>query len=281
MKVLLVGVSYHATPYALEGCLPDIRNWQKYLKSRRDIESIEIMEDVTRKKDDPNYPSRTNFVAKLYKLINEMTRGDVLFVHFSGHGFQTGTTSGVFTTSGAHIDGATTECLLLRHAAQTPNHNIGVDNTVCDEQVTQLFRRLPTGAKVLMTVDACNSGDMFDLTYNVQTTGVTNGGRVEYTMRKNENRQDYDAHVVIFTSVRSKQFAWDVKGKDGNSYGVFSKFFIDILRESQQAQKQLSYLDMLHLIQKRLNERKNTQDPQLSISHMGALHGLVVLSGVL
>jgi hypothetical protein len=258
VRAILVGISYPGTPFALRGCRHDIERWKTYLRSRGVHDVTTLTDDVGR--DAPGYPSRDRFLATLLTKVRDTRPGDFLFIHFSGHGFKTAGNTDVLTTAGSTIDAATSECLLMRHPAGTPSHNINNDNTICDRQVTQIFGLLPAGSQLLMTVDACASGNMFDLVHTAQWRAGTYHTAVRTDVPTTKGK------AVVFTSTHKLPYAYDVTDKRGTVYGIFSKLFVDVLEDAHKTGRKLTVKDMLYQVQHRLDQRTNKQDPQVSMT---------------
>ena len=261
---LLIGVAYVHTEYSLPGCLNDIARISKYVGSQR-FDRVDIMHDEL-SLSSPNYPSRNNVLIKIYRAVRSMTARDQLWIHFSGHGFYVGSgNETISTTSGNSISTTSNECILLRNAEQKTLADIDETNTLCDEQMIRIFDHLPEAATVLVTVDACHSGSMFDLRYNMQVLAGSST-RAEFVLHEQHSRELHK-NVAIFTATNKEKYAWDVEHKDGLSYGIFTTYLMDLLEQVKSEGKTLSYMELLFLLHKRLQTRENKQDPRLSISY--------------
>ena len=258
---LSIGISYPGTPYELKGCHQDVGAWKQYLLSRGHSD-ITILDDTQFGKNSAGYPSRKNIFNSIQSIIRRMKAGDAFFMHFSGHGFHVQENGSLFTNAGAKIDEDAQECLLLRHTASTPNNQISIHNTSCDVEIIQLLHTIPKQCKALVVVDACSAGSMFDQAVNLQVKQPNNRREAEFSRFYSRTLTQTQTHVVVFTAVRKHRFTWDVT-EDNLSFGIFSKYFIDILSKRPNS----SYLDMLHSLQNMFDQRKNTQDPMLSVSN--------------
>jgi len=260
-SALLIGVAYNNTEYELPGCINDINRIKKYLRARG-FSKVETMQDDLRESS-ADYPSRNNVITRFYRSIKDLGPADHLWIHFSGHGFFVKSGNTVATSSGGKISKNSTECILLRDAASADLVDIDENNTLCDEQLVRMFHHAPTRAHVFVTIDACNSGSMFDLRYNMQMK-ETSESKAEYTLVERHERE-LAQNVVIFTAVNHHSFAWDAPSDNGRSYGVFTTCLLDILEQKQTEQRELSWMDILYLVDARLKLRTHKQDPQLSV----------------
>jgi hypothetical protein len=261
---LLIGVSYNNTPYFLEGCIPDVERLSGYLRASG-VTDITILRDDVHGVGDVLYPSRTNVLKAFANVLRKAKASDSVYVHFSGHGFYV-ENAGSLAGGGHAISDETHECLLM-HSNSTPSiGSIGATNTICEGQMTQMFTFLPPGVPLLMTVDACAAGAMFDLPFNMQVKAGSANGEAHFSMRPSggKNSAGKQANIIIFTAVRENKYSWDVK-VDGKTYGIFTKTFIDLLEASRAQKKYMSCIDMLWNLDKHLRIRKNAQDPQLSL----------------
>ncbi|KAL2631795.1 hypothetical protein R1flu_016481 [Riccia fluitans] len=86
-KALLIGCNYPGTNAELNGCVNDVRRMYKCLTEQFKFvdKDITIMVDT-----DKRYiqPTGVNIKKVLARLIEEVQPGDVLFLHYSGHGTQ-------------------------------------------------------------------------------------------------------------------------------------------------------------------------------------------------
>ena len=82
-KALLIGINYLNTPYELSGCIADIERMKTFLESKG-FNDFDMMTDLTDIK-----PTRINILNKVVNFINNSVDGDLLFIHFSGHGSYT------------------------------------------------------------------------------------------------------------------------------------------------------------------------------------------------
>lgn len=141
-RAVLMGCNYPGSQYPLNGCANDVFGYKNMLEMYYGFDSsdIRIMLDT-----DPSYPSPTgeNIKATLRDVVAHSEEGDVLFVHFSGHGTQT--------------PGAFDE-------ADGKNENlVAADfNLLVDHDMKDIFAPLPPSVHFTYIADCCHSGGILD-----------------------------------------------------------------------------------------------------------------------
>lgn len=84
-KAVLIGCNYPGTKAELRGCINDVKRMRQCLVDRYgfDDENITVLIDTD---DSYDKPTGKNIRAALSSLISSAESGDLLFVHYSGHG---------------------------------------------------------------------------------------------------------------------------------------------------------------------------------------------------
>ena len=142
-RALSIGINYPGTSSALRGCVNDSRMIETLLRTRYGFEDITLLLD--------NEATTDNMRKALNKLVDSAVTGDVLFFHYSGHGSQ------VFN--------------------QKDDDDIepdGLDEIICpvdldwkekmirDDELKEIFDRVPNGVNLTVFLDCCNSGGGMD-----------------------------------------------------------------------------------------------------------------------
>ena len=139
-KAVLIGINYMGTPNELAGCISDIRNVERLLRANGFAEIV-VLSDV-----DAKQPTRANILAALKGAAAATKPGDVLYVHYSGHGG--------LTSSAARKKDSTLIPLDFQAAG-----------VITDAEIKRDFiDALPAGATALVVIDACHSAAV-DLRY--------------------------------------------------------------------------------------------------------------------
>ena len=252
---LLVGMNYTGTPYALKGCINDVTNTARVLRERYDFhpDNINILVDT----DPDRYPSP----EKIFKAFNAalaQTDGDsVFYFHFSGHGFSLqSNNAGTLTAGGGKIAPGLTDCILVR--GNGVDKDIAHKNTICGNEFNKLLEKVPRNMLFFGVIDACDSGQVFELSHNVRC--LAGGNTKEYTLNHTADVQCYLGNIILLSSVKSKKVAWDSTDRKGLPSGAFTAHLIVLL----ESEAKISYLDMLRKLQMDLDKGKNPQDPSLA-----------------
>lgn len=130
-RALLYGINAYGGGNNLNGCLNDINDVEKKLNN-------EFPGFVITKYKDYAVTCKL-FYDTIKEAILSMISGDMLYIHYSGHGTQIPSAEEV---NGYH------EALYL------------MDGPFIDDRVQELFALIPQGAKVIAKFDSCFSGDM-------------------------------------------------------------------------------------------------------------------------
>ena len=82
-----MGCNYPGSDAELRGCVNDVFNMQKLLTESKgfDESNITVMVDTDKKYEQP---TGRNMKKALQKIIDEAESGDVIYIHYSGHGTQ-------------------------------------------------------------------------------------------------------------------------------------------------------------------------------------------------
>jgi len=130
-KALLFAINnYPGTANDLNGCLNDQSDVEKKL--------FELFPDFTIKKFKDSEVTKDRFITELRQALNSLKSGEVLLVHYSGHGTQ------VFDTHGDEKDGYDEAIYLY-------------NGYVVDEDIGVELRTIPDGAYVVLLFDSCFS----------------------------------------------------------------------------------------------------------------------------
>jgi uncharacterized caspase-like protein len=137
-KALLIGINRYKIPGAdLRGCVNDVENMKGVLTQIYDFAS----EDITVLTD---FAATTKAMkAEMSKLVREARQGDVLLLHYSGHG------ANVVDVNGDEPD--------RRDEILCPT-DLDWHNPLLDDWLRSTFDRLRTGVSLTVIMDCCHSG---------------------------------------------------------------------------------------------------------------------------
>lgn len=148
-RALLMGLNYVGQQGQLSGCHNDVKNIKKYLvevQGFNESEMLILMDDGRH-----HTPTRKNIIDSFKRIVEYSEPGDVVFIHYSGHGGR------VRDTSGDEEDGFD-ETLIpvdFQRAGQI----------VDDDILKILVEPIKAGVNVTVLMDCCHSGTVLDLPY--------------------------------------------------------------------------------------------------------------------
>mmetsp|Transcript_7578 Transcript_7578/g.16581 ORF Transcript_7578/g.16581 Transcript_7578/m.16581 type:complete len:639 (-) Transcript_7578:95-2011(-) len=147
-KALLIGINYRGSMNELRGCINDVTHQQQVLKEHYDFADSEMMiltEDQAKEK----YPTKSVIHSGLRWLKEGMNSGDLLFVHYSGHGSQ-------FTLP----DNTVADCICPLDSLEGK----WPDTVILDTEIhRELYDTVPSGARCIAIFDCCHSGTIANL----------------------------------------------------------------------------------------------------------------------
>ncbi|KAK0186608.1 caspase domain-containing protein [Armillaria mellea] len=227
-RALCIGIDYRHQKDELEGCIKDAKSISDFLKERGyQTQDITTLTDETNDK-----PTKDNILKALSSLVKDAQTGDLLFLHYSGHGGQVPDKNGdeEDKEDEVHIL-EDIECL---------------DSSVITDDVRKYMKYsspcLP-GAVLRLCSIAATLGQFW---YNCR------GKRYE-----SKSKLCISADVVCWSGAKDNQL-----GADTPRGGVMTCAFIDSLKLKPMQ----SYKELLHSIRTIVN-RKGNQTPQLCSSN--------------
>lgn len=273
-KALLIGINYFGTDAELKGCHDDVDNMQEYLK-KCGFTQFTVLKD---RKDDrahklPDCPTRDNIIAAMKQLMVGVVTGDVLYVHYSGHGSHLA----IKTKALDWIDPSDTkdgqdECICpVDFDYSKPDNGFIRDN----ELNALLVAPLPAGAKLRVCFDSCHSGSALDLPY-MWAPGATRGldEPLEYRLKVvRESKLERD--VVFISGCRDNQTSADASF-NGIAQGAMTWALLQSI-SALQAEHTHNWEDLVTLMRKNLVKKRYDQVPQLSVESPSQLKELIDL----
>jgi len=243
-KALLIGINYVGSPSRLNGCANDAMTLRHVLLQNNfkdDPEHMIIMIDEF--DDDLNcsspLPTKANIRKGMKWLVQGAAEGDVLFLHFSGHGGQTK------DETGFESDGLNETIMPL---------DFSTKGQITDDEIwdTIVFP-LPDGVKLIAVMDCCHSGTGLDLPYDLKNRSGL--------WKEDINPAHSKGDVIQFSGCRDSQYSADADDRRKQG-GAMTTAFAYALKKNPFA----TYGEMMQLIYANLKERKFKQRPQLTAS---------------
>jgi hypothetical protein len=233
-RALLFGLNYPNTSSALNGCINDVKNVSKYLKSKFNIPIDMYTDDIL-----PLETSYTGIIQNLYELgFKTYTENlDFVWIHYSGHG------SYVDDKNKDEKDGYD-ECLV-----PTDYDTRGL---ITDDVISRIFQMYNPKTKIIAIFDCCHSGTIADMKYNwVDDKTCT----VENILCNLPNK------IITLSGCMDNQTsadAYNVMG-DFQYVGALSACLLMTLKEDSTN----DVFEIFKKLQKSIKDKKFTQIPRL------------------
>jgi len=261
-QAVCFGVNYPGTAYQLRGCENDAHDWAGLLRSNGF--AVRVLTAADGPGDGRPFPARSDLLAAAAGLVDGLSSGDVAFLVFCGHG------TWVPDVSGDEADGRD-EALVLA--------DVGDDlaGLVLDDELGEIFARVPPAAHLVFVTDCCHSGTAHRL-------AAGPGGRAAYRRsrflppahlacsgpvvrqvdradgRPFRRTRGY-GRVVHFAACQDHETAMETE-VDGVCRGVFSHAAVPLF--AQAAAEGLSYADVYAAIRRQLPSWAFPQTPTFS-----------------
>jgi len=143
-RAVLIGCNYPDTKAQLRGCINDVKRMHQCLVDKYGYseEDINVLIDT-----DESYtqPTGKNIRRALKDLVRSAEPGDLLFVHYSGHGTR------LPAETGEDDDTGYDECIVPCDM-----------NLITDDDFRDLVDQIPEGCRLTIVSDSCHSGGLID-----------------------------------------------------------------------------------------------------------------------
>jgi len=154
-----IGINYLGTSNELRGCINDIENMLVLVKKLYpSVISFKLTDKTTIK------PTRTNIINTLTQILSQMVLGDVLILHYSGHG------TFIKSKTSKESDGQ-------------DEFIVPVDlQLIKDDELSNiLYKNMKSGTKLFALFDSCHSGTVLDLrnSYDSPTNLIINNDGID------------------------------------------------------------------------------------------------------
>jgi len=235
-KAVLIGINYFGTEAQLRGCINDVHNMQRLLVETYGwrADNMQILTD-----DNPRcMPTRANITQALHWLVEGVQPGDVLFLHFSGHGAQQEDPHG-FEEDGMN------ETIL-----PTDFKRAGM---MTDDQIGDIVvKNLPEGVRLTAVMDCCHSGTGLDLPFSWTQRG----------WREETNPYHSRGDVQMFSGCEDHDTSSDASTAYGAAGGAMTTALCDVLRSNPSP----TYPQLIHELNVVMGRRGFSQRAQLTSS---------------
>lgn len=264
-RALVIGINYFNTEAQLNGCINDAHAIRDFLIEERGFHAcqVTVMTDSL-SHDSRYYPTRANILAQMRAAASEITQpGDLLFVHYSGHGSYQRQGWLKRWWFGDEVDGQ--------------------DETICpvdcdtagmiidDELRRILVDALPDGAVLRAIFDCCHSGTLIDARYNFRLHSSAN--HEQLCLMENLNLRESACDALMLSGCLDSQTSADAE-IDGSASGALTYAF---LRYSRKYGPDASCPVLLRGIHRYLREQQFSQRPQISAGQRASLEDATFL----
>ena len=193
---LLMGLNYsNIRGSELYGCINDMNLTRNMLIDAYGYqeENMYIFRDDF--DNEKRFPTKQNITSTLIALLSTLNEEDELWVHYSGH-------SAYFDDYGINETDNRDEYLLVYD-----NNNRGRLVALIDDEFNAILKN--SKCKIIMVIDACNTGTIGDLPWNFKYDGdiSRNNKLVKRSMENNISMSN--SNIIIFSSARDDELAAD------------------------------------------------------------------------
>ncbi|KAJ0231801.1 hypothetical protein HA466_0296580 [Hirschfeldia incana] len=143
-KAVLIGINYPGTEGELLGCINDVKRMHKSLVELYGFSEENIVEMIDTDTS-KTQPTGKNIRQALWDLVGSAKSGDVLFVHYSGHGTR------LPPETGEDDDTGFDECIVPSDI-----------NYITDDDIKDIVGHVPKGCSFTFVSDSCHSGGLID-----------------------------------------------------------------------------------------------------------------------
>lgn len=254
-RVLSVGINYVGTRAELNGCINDVINLKKEIKTKSHVIMTEISQDVSL------IPTRANIINQIKKFVANAKPGENLLFQYSGHG------SYMRDNDGDEDDHRDETICPLDYARS---------GDIKDDQLKKIMvDPLPAGCKLWCIFDCCHSGTIMDLKYNCKVNGrgkkgqkgkKGKKGKRNWKKKINQKYADTNCQVICFSGCLDKQTSADA-WEEGQYQGAMTWGLIKTVNTLNKRGVAVTYKNVMKNLLKLMKARRYTQIPQISAGH--------------
>ncbi|KPI86193.1 metacaspase putative (MCA5) [Leptomonas seymouri] len=260
VRALFIGINYTGTGNELRGCVNDVRSMLGTLQQIQfPISECCILVDDPKFPNFTALPTRDNIIKYMLWLTHDLRPGDVLFLHYSGHGGQ---------TKAANDSEEEYDQTLI----PLDHHKSG--SILDDDLFLMLVAPLPPGVRMTVVFDCCHSATMLDMPFSYIAPRHS-GTREQMVQVRRNNYSNGD--VIMFSGCTDQGTSADVRSGGGAANGAATLAFTWSLLHT----KGFSYLNILLKTREELRKQGREQVPQLTSSKPIDLYKPFSLFGML
>ena len=256
VRALFIGINYEGTSAELNGCVNDVSTMLALLEHMNfPLQEAVILVDDVRFPGCSGMPTHDNIIKAMHWLTKDAKKGDVLFMHYSGHG----------TQITAEMGGASDEIDGMDEAMVPVDYE--ESGLILDDVIFRyLCRPLPEGVRLTAILDCCHSGTLMDLPFVY--TADPNAPTSYAPSTSNQCCGD----ILMISGCQDSQTSADAVGANfrtpaehpGQAGGACTNALQDTILNNEGGK--LTYTQVLDRMRDALSARNFTQRPQLSCS---------------
>lgn len=265
-RALLIGINYLSDAQnRLRGCINDVLALRDLLTSQfgYDRPDLTILSDDGQ---NDGVPTRAEILRQIDRLVELTRAGDLLYVAYSGHGTYVVDDSG--DESGNEELPGCDSCLCPC--------DFQTAGLISDDDLRErLVDRLPAGAKLRATFDACHSGTMLDLRY-LWRAGSGGPATAAGCRRVEEKPERPTDDVVAVSGCRDDQTSADAYNAAlGRPQGELTMALVRALQTSRKVRT--TWVELVLVARHSIAAQGYDQIPQLQASRPDLVEAVVDL----
>lgn len=267
-KALLIGINYIGSESELGGCINDVKNVRKFLidNCKYSDSNIKLLSEEESEK-----PTRVNMENAIKWLVSDNLAGDVLVLHYSGHG-------GNITDRNRDETDGRDETLVPLDYKQS--------GEITDDWLFEnMISKVQKDVSLWCFLDCCHSGTAVDLNHNYQSNCKYKKGNIpenltykkeewtdsfNYSMERSKNIAGI-GNVCLFSGCQDKETSADAT-INNSGQGAFTYCLLETLKTNLQENSlrykngTLKLRNILKDVNARLDINGFEQNTQLSLS---------------
>lgn len=207
--------------------------------------------------------TKAGILTAFENLSNRCNKGDIVYIHFSGHGQQ------ITDVNGDEDDGWD-EAWIPYDAMYAYTNSYKGDKHLIDDEIAILLsdirKRIGTSGKLLVVVDACHSGDSDrgSVDEDEYIRGASDNFVIPIDVKPKITAKIKENWLTL-TACRNFQDNCEVKTDDGNFYGMLSYILTSRFNNWNKLDNNTILSDIQHQVN--LNRKRRKQTVTLSGNH--------------
>jgi len=223
---LAIGISYQGTKISpLSGTVGDSLNIAKFMAKFG--YAMTLINDQQFTRTSAQYPSKSNIIYWINKMLRDAKDGDELFIGYAGHGTQMA------------FNPANTEEVDGRDESIIPaDYSFTDSSALIDDEIQRLLSNnliTKPNCKVFMLFDCCHSGTAADLRYTYNYSGPTSD--FVFVDAKADNA--FKAKTILLSGCKDEEVSWEtminLTGGAKSRQGVMTSSFINVISKNPAA----------------------------------------------